>query len=122
MDNSTVKTSTKFYNNNLPSAIIFTKDDASTSDEIVDKVNRELNIHYRDCIGSLIYLLSTRVDLRFSVQKLSKFSLNPGKIHFELLVHLLRYIRYNNTLGLKYYSDMKDAPLYDLLTQASIDT
>ena len=45
-----------------------------------------------------------------------------GKVHFEGLVHLLRYIRYNKTLGLKYYSDLNDAPVTDLLRQASIKT
>ena len=33
-----------------------------------------------------------------------------------------RYIRYNKTLRLKYYADMKDGHLYDLLRQASINT
>ena len=60
--------------------------------------------------------------MTFSSQKLAKFSANPGKVHFEVLVHLLRYIRDNNTLGLKYYADMNDAPLTDLLRQASIKT
>ena len=68
-----------------------------------------------------MYLLSTRVDLSFSVHKLANFSSNPGKVHFELLVHLLRYIRYNKTLGLNYYSNMKDAPLSDLLRKSSIN-
>ena len=67
----------------FPSDMIFTKSDASTSDEQVEKSTRELNIHYRACIGSLIYLLSTRVDLSFAVHKLAKFLLNPGKVHFE---------------------------------------
>ena len=44
---------------------------------------------------------ATRVDLSFSVQNLAKFSANPGKVHFEELVHLLRYIKENKTLGLK---------------------
>ena len=60
------------------------------------------------------------MDLRFAVHKLAKFSSNPGKVHFEGLVHLLRYIRDNKTLGLKYYASMKDAHLSDLLRQASI--
>ena len=30
---------------------------------------------------------------------------------FEVLVHFLRYIRYNKTLGLKYYADRNDANL-----------
>ena len=80
--------------------MIFTKADAATSDEQVDKLTREFNIHYRACIGSLIYFLSTRVYLRFTVHKLAKFSSNPGKVHFEVLVHLLRYIRDNKTLVL----------------------
>ena len=59
--------------------LYFAKDDTSTSYEQVDKLNREFNIHYRACIGSLSYLLSIRVDLTFSVHKLEKFSENPGK-------------------------------------------
>ena len=74
LDTSTVKESTKFYNTTLPSDMIFTKVDASTSDEQVEKFTREFNIHYRACTGSLIYLLSTRVDLSFAVHKLEKFS------------------------------------------------
>ena len=70
--------------------MIFTKEDVSTSDEQVEKLTREYNIHYRAWIGSLIYLLSTTVDLSFAVHNLEKFSANPGKVHFEGLVHLLR--------------------------------
>ena len=89
-DTATVKVSTKFYKTTFPADMIFTKEDVSTSDEQVEKLTREYNIHYRACIGSLIYLLSTRVDLSFAVHKLSKFSENPGKVHFEGLIHLLR--------------------------------
>ena len=85
-------------------------------------MTREFNIHYRDCIGSLIYLLSTRVDLSFAVHKLAKFSSNPVKVHFEGLIHLFRYITDNKTLGLKYYADMNDALVTVLLRQASIKT
>ena len=58
----------------------------------------------------------------FSVHKLANFSSNPGKVHFEGLVHLLIYIRDNNTLGLNYYSGMKYASLSDLLRQGNIKT
>ena len=57
-----------------------------------------------------------------AVHKLAKFSANPGKVHFEGLVDLLRYIRDNKTLGLKYYADMNDAPVTDILRQAGIKT
>ena len=55
--------------------MIFTKEDVSSSDEQVEMLTREYNIHYRACIGYLIYLLSTRVDLSFAVHKLAKFQL-----------------------------------------------
>ena len=90
LDNATVKISTKFYKTTLPADTIFTKEVASTSDEHFEKLTREYNIHYRACIGSLIYLYSTRMDLSFVIHKLAKFSANPGKVHFEGLIHLLR--------------------------------
>ena len=60
--------------------------------------------------------------LSFALHKLEQFSSYPGKVYFECLVHILRYIRDNNTLSLKYYSGMNDAPLSDMLIQASIKT
>ena len=69
-----------------------------------------------------MYLFSTRVHLSFAVHKLEKFSANPGIVYFEGLVHLLKYIRENRTLGFKYYANINDAPVSDLLRQASIKT
>ena len=43
------------------------------------------------------------MDLSFAVHKLVKFSENPGKVHFEGLVRMLRYIRDNKTFVLKRY-------------------
>ena len=97
--------------------MVFTKDDASTSNEKVEKLTREFNIHYRACIGSLIYLLYTRVDFIFTVHQLEKFSSNPGKVKLKDW-----YIRYNKTLVLKYYADMKDEHSSDLLIQTNINT
>ena len=122
LDTVTVKASTNFYKTNLPYNIIFTKSDAYTSADQVENLTRESNIHYRACIGSLIYLLSTIVDLSFSVHKLAPFLSNSSKVHYEGLIYLLRCIRNNKNLGLKYYADMRDAPLSDLLRQASIHT
>ena len=82
LDTATVKLSKTFYNTTLPADMIFKKEDLSTSDEQVENFTREYNIYYRTCIGSYIYLFSTRVDLSFAVHKLAKFSANPGKVHF----------------------------------------
>ena len=62
------------------------------------------------------------MDLNFILHKLAKFSENPDKVYFEVLVHLLIYIRENKTLVLKYYADMNDAPVTELSRQASIKT
>ena len=56
------------------------------------------------------------------MQHLARFTENPGKVHFEGLVHLLGYIKDNKTLGLKYYTNINDSSLSDLLRQASIKT
>ena len=121
-DTAIVKTSKKFYKTNFPSDTIFTKADASTSDEKVEKFTRDFNIHHRAFIGSLIYLLSTRVYLSFVLHKLNKFLSNPGKVHFEGLVYLLIYMRASKNLSLKYYADMKNTTLSDLLRQDYINT
>ena len=62
------------------------------------------------------------MDFVFALHKLAKFSVNLGKVHFEVFIHLLRYIRKNNTLGLKYYADINYEPVTDLLRQASNKT
>ena len=54
------------------------------------------------------------------MHKLAKFSSNPGTVNFEGLVHLLRYIRDNKTLVLKYYDDMNDASVSELFRQSII--
>ena len=51
----------QFFVEALPHDMIFTKEDASTSDEQVGVFYREYKVHYRACVGSLIYILSTRV-------------------------------------------------------------
>ena len=72
LDTPTVKVSTNFSKTTLPSDMILTKEDVSTSDEQVEKLTREYNIYYRFCIGSFIYLLSTRVVLEFCSTQVSK--------------------------------------------------
>ena len=51
LDTATVKASIKFYKTTLPYDMVFTEADTSTSDEQVESLNRELNIHYQACIG-----------------------------------------------------------------------
>ena len=64
----------------------------------------------------------TIVCLCFAVHKLANFPSNPGRVHFEGLVHFLGYIMNNKNLGLKYYANIDDVPISDLLVQANIKT
>ena len=48
LDTATVKVTNKFYKTTLPADMIFTKEDVSTSDDQVERLTREYNIHYRD--------------------------------------------------------------------------
>ena len=71
LDTAIVKASTKFSKTNFTFDMIFTKADAPASDEQVEKLTNEFNIHYRACIVPFLYFLYTRVDLSFIVNKLA---------------------------------------------------
>ena len=71
LETSTIKENPKFHNTTLTHDMIITKEDASTSDEQVYLLSREYIIHYRACVGSLIYNLSIRAELCFSVHKMA---------------------------------------------------
>ena len=47
LDTATVNVSNKFYKTTLPSDMILTKEDVSTSDEKIETLTREYNIDYR---------------------------------------------------------------------------
>ena len=73
LDTATFMKSTNFYKTILTYDMIFTKAYASTRYEKVENLTRPLNISYIACIGSFIYLLSTKVELSFAVHKFAKF-------------------------------------------------
>ena len=43
LDTATIKVRNKFYKTTLPADMIFTKEDVSTSDEQIERLNREYN-------------------------------------------------------------------------------
>ena len=60
--------------------------------------------------------------IEFFSAQLRNLSVNPVKVDFEGLIHLLGYIRDSKTSGLKYYADINDALVTDILRQANIKT
>ena len=57
----------------------------------------------------------------FSTQAGNIFS-SPGKVHFEGLIQLLRYIRDKNNLGYKYYANIEGSHLSGILRHTRIKT
>ena len=46
---------------------------------------------YRQLVGSLIYLTTTRPDISFAVSMVSRFMSNPKEIHWKATKRILRY-------------------------------
>ncbi|MBW0537361.1 hypothetical protein O181_077076, partial [Austropuccinia psidii MF-1] len=64
---------------------------------------KALGINYRSAIGSINYLsTATQPDLSFAVSSLSQFLERPGIQHWKAFLHVLRYLRGTDDLGLVY--------------------
>ncbi|XP_059067627.1 uncharacterized mitochondrial protein AtMg00810-like [Cryptomeria japonica] len=72
--------------------------DVAISSDLVDPTM------YRQLIGSLMYLVNTRLDICYAVNTLSQFMCETRQIHFVAAKHILRYVRGTMGYGLKYTS------------------
>ncbi|MBW0574447.1 hypothetical protein O181_114162, partial [Austropuccinia psidii MF-1] len=62
-----------------------------------------LKINFRSAIGSLNYLsTATRPDLSFAVSTLSQYLEKPGIKHWSAFLHVLKYLKGSQELGLLY--------------------
>lgn len=104
----------------LPADFLPTKNDCSLDEKSVKLLETEFGFEYSSAIGSLIYILNTRPDVMFPIMKLAKFMQKPGRVHFEALIHLLKYLRSNRCYGLKYYRYIEDSPIHVLLLENGI--
>ena len=104
----------------LPADFIPTKNDCSPDEKAVKLLEDEFGFEYSSAIGSLIYILNTRPDVMFPIMKLAKFMQKPSRVHFEALIHLLKFLRSNRCFGLKYYRHIEDSPIHVLLQENGI--
>ena len=112
----------KPQDNPLPSKFIPTKADCPTNQaQALETKNRFKNLHFRSAIGSLLYMsCCTRPDICFAVNKLAKFSANPGVKHYRALLHLIGFVKNNTNKGLKFYKNIKDSPVFHMLKENNI--
>jgi hypothetical protein len=97
-----------------------TSDDCSADEETAKRLEKEYNIDFASCVRSLIYLGMTRCDIVHAVNKLAKYTRQPGRNHFEALLHVLRYLRDNSLMGTHFYSDLTRAPLIEMVRSQEI--
>ena len=71
------------------------------------------NLNYRSVIGSILQVSCwIRLNISFAVNKLDKFSNNPGVVHFRYLLHLIRYKKNTPFKGLKFYSKYEQLQIF----------
>jgi hypothetical protein len=59
---------------------------------------------YHQIIGSLIYLIHTRLDIFYAVNALIQFMCEPKHIHMFVVKHIVRYVRGAIAYGFRYTS------------------
>jgi len=110
----------RIHNTPLPLDFVPTSDDCSPNEEAAKLLEQEYNVDFASCVGSLIYLGMTCCDIVYAVNKLAKFTRLPGRVHFDVLLHLLCYLRDNALLGIRFNSDLFRAPLIQMLEKQQI--
>nr|GEX05973.1 ribonuclease H-like domain, reverse transcriptase, RNA-dependent DNA polymerase [Tanacetum cinerariifolium] len=78
---------------------------------VKDKEAADVDVHlYRSMIGSLMYLIASRLDIMFAVCACSRFQVTPKLSHLQAVKRIFRYLKGQPKLGLWY---PKDSP-FDL--------
>ncbi|CAM6109633.1 unnamed protein product [Calypogeia fissa] len=74
---------------------------AALSPTTVEEKGVMSKVPYETAVGSLMYLIvCTRPDLAFAMGKVSRYMLNPGKLHWDAVKWILRYLKGTKDVGL----------------------
>jgi len=106
----------RFHNTILPAEFVPSAEDCSKDEETAKNLQVKYGIDLTSCVGALLYLSYTRLDITYAVMKLAKFTRFPGVNHMEALLHLLQYLKCNVYLGLRFYSGISMSPITRLLS------
>jgi hypothetical protein len=80
----------------------------SYPEESYDYIGEALHERYRSLVGGILYLAQvTRPDLAFISSLLGKFVSKPAKIHWNMAIRCLRYIKYTLDEGIFYKRDVQ---------------
>jgi len=64
--------------------------------------------YYRQIVGSLMYLTTTRPDMMFSVSLISRFMSRPTELHLQAAKRILRYLQGTTNFGILYKREGMD--------------
>ena len=84
----------------LPSYLKLSKDDSPKSDA---KKIEMAKVPYLLAVGSLMYaMVATRPDIAFAVGVVNHYMADPGKKHWEVVKHILRYLKGTSSKCLRF--------------------
>jgi hypothetical protein len=75
----------------------------------IDDIEYMKKVPYRQLVGAMLYLVSgTRPDLAFSVSQVCRYMQNPGKLHWEAVKQIIKYLQGTKTAGIILGGEWKD--------------
>jgi len=120
LEKAGAKKKPRFHNTILPAEFVPSAEDCFKNEETAKNLQVEYVIDFASCVGALLYLPYTRLDITYAVVKLGKFTRCPGVNHMEEILHLLQYLRDNMYLGLRFFSDINMSPVTRFLSSNRI--
>jgi hypothetical protein len=104
-----------------PSKHVYSKENRPSDEEQLALNKEYKGLDFRSAVCSLLYLaLGTRGDILFIVNKLAKACIAPGRQDFKALLWLFGYLRAEPEWGTKFYSNINESPVSEILSKHSV--
>ena len=102
---------------------VYSKANKPQTDEEKAKIEKWFpGLSMASAVSSLLYIsLNTRIDILWVVNKLAKSSSNPGLKNFKALMHCFGYLRKYIDMGIRFYANEKESPVYQLCQKNGVD-
>jgi len=95
-----------------PRSILLPVGISLSSNDRPDTAEEMKGILYQEALGSLMWLqVTTRPDLLFAVNLLSRFAANPGRAHWEAIKHTMAYVKGTTGYGITYHRGLSLQPV-----------
>ena len=63
---------------------------------------------YRSKIGSLLYLMVSRLDISYNVEVCARYQANPKESHITAVNRIIKYVKSTSSFGVWYDKDTND--------------